>query len=134
MADGARLDSRVREDLGDHGGGGGFALGAGDGDGFELVGGMAEQLGAHQREGEAGVVDLDDGDAFGDVKIEVVADDERGGALFYRGGCEFVTVGGVALETDEGDALPCLARVVDKVADVEIGAAEDGVVACLQKL
>ena len=108
-ADGARLDARMLKNLGDHGGGGGFALGARDGDGFQLAGGIAEQRGAHQCECEAGVVHPDDCHILGDVKAEVVADDEGGRALLHRRGGEFVAVGGVALQADKGSALCRLA-------------------------
>ena len=89
---------------------------------------MSEKLRAHESQRFAGVVDPDDGDVGGNLKIKLVADNKSLRSLFNGGLGKAVAVGGISLETDESGAGSSLARVVDEVADIGISAAYEPVI------
>ena len=117
-SDGTGLDAGVLQDGADHGDRGGLALGAGDRDGGQLLGGSAEEFDAHQRQHRSRVFNADDRHAV--VCDTLVLNDQRLSAAFYSVGDEFVAVNVVALQGDERTALDDLAAVVDNVLDLDV--------------
>ena len=101
----------------DHIGGGGLALGAGDADGGQLLGGVAEPGGGQLRQGQPGVVHLDDGDRLGHLNVQSVLHHQGGGPLLQGGGGVHMSVGDGAGHADKDGAGDDLPGVVDDAGD-----------------
>ena len=116
--DGAGLDARGLQNRADHRDGRGLALGTGDGDGLELLGGSAEVFDGHPRQRRARILDADGGDAV--IGDPLVLDDQRLRAALDRVGNELVTVYIISLQRDEYTSGHDLAAVIDDVLDLNI--------------